>query len=94
MAVLGSSCGVATLPQLTLPVSETFTAPQDGNVCIHVVGAGGGGSGASGSNAGGGGGGYCKKNSLAVTSGQTFTIVVGVGVMVDKTEEVTEETLP
>ena len=78
MAVLGATGGVATLPQITLAHSQTFTAPQDGNVCIHVVGAGGGGSGASGSNAGGGGGGYCKKNSLAVTSGQTFTILFGV----------------
>ena len=76
MPVLG---GVATLPQITLGSSQTFTAPQDGNICIHVVGAGGGGTGLYNEARAGGAGGYSKKNSLAVTSGQTFTVVVGAG---------------
>ena len=55
--------------------------PQDGNVCIHVIGAGASGrSNTTPSLANGGGaGGYCKKNSLAVTTSGSFTVVVGVG---------------
>jgi hypothetical protein len=50
-------------------------------VCIHVIGAGASGRASnSSSNANGGGaGGYCKKNSLAVTTGGSYTVVVGVG---------------
>jgi len=75
MAVLGVKDN--TLPQITLTQSQTFVMPQDGNVCIHVIGAGG--AGITGTMRAGGAGGYCKKNSLAVTTGGSFTVVVGVG---------------
>ena len=71
--------GNDTLPQITLTQSQTFVPPQDGNVCIHVVGAGGAGGARGGSQNSGGAGGYCKKNSLAVTTAGSFTVVVGVG---------------
>lgn len=79
MAVLGAKEN--TLPQIALTQSQTFIMPQDGNVCIHVVGAGASGKlTSSGAYAfAGGAGGYCKKNSLAVTKGGSFTVVVGVG---------------
>tara|TARA_R110001632_G_scaffold225109_1_gene357919 strand:- start:33 stop:731 length:699 start_codon:yes stop_codon:yes gene_type:complete len=47
---------------------------------IHVIGAGG--SGASGGGSvyeSGAAGGYCRKNSLAVTTSGSFTVVVGAG---------------
>ena len=44
MAVLGAAAGGA-FPQLTITQSQTWVPPQDGTVCIHVVGAGGGGCG-------------------------------------------------
>ena len=71
--------GNDTLPQIALTQSQTFVPPQDGNICIHVIGAGGGGNGGDQNGASGGAGGYCKKNSLAVTTGGSFTVVVGVG---------------
>ena len=71
--------GNDTLPQISLTQSQTFVPPQDGNICIHVIGAGGGGNGGDQNGASGGAGGYCKKNSLAVTTGGSFTVVVGVG---------------
>jgi len=71
--------GNDTLPQITLTQSQTFVPPQDGNVCIHVIGAGGGGQADVNALSGGGAGGYTKKNSLAVTTGGSFTVVVGVG---------------
>ena len=81
MAVLGAAAGGA-FPQLFLAHSQTWVPPQDGNVCIHVIGAGGGGAGRGGGAAscyGGGGGGYCRKNSLAVTTSDSFTVVIGGG---------------
>ena len=42
MAVLGQVATEA-FPQLTITQSQTWVPPQDGVVCIHVVGAGGGG---------------------------------------------------
>ena len=71
--------GNDTLPQITLTQSQTFVPPQDGNVCIHVVGAGGSGGTRKGASNHGGAGGYCKKNSLAVTTAGSFTVVIGVG---------------
>ena len=79
MAVLGES-GVPALPQITINKSQTWVPPQDGVVCIHVVGAGG--SGAVGNtfyDAAGGAGAYAKIPSLAVTTAGSFTLVVGVG---------------
>jgi hypothetical protein len=84
MAVLGAAAGGA-FPQFFIGKSQTWTPPQDGNVCLHLVGAGGGGyahtynQGTAVDTRGGGGGGYCKKNSLAVTTANALTIVVGSG---------------
>jgi hypothetical protein len=71
--------GNDTLPQIALTQSQTWVPPQDGNVCIHVIGAGGSGSGGTSYQYSGGAGGYCKKNSLAVTTDGSYTVVVGVG---------------
>ena len=48
---------------------------------IHVIGAGGSGSGGPilPSCTAGAAGGYCRKNSLAVTTSGSFTVVVGAG---------------
>ena len=79
MSTLSSliSGGGGALPQIALTQSQTFVMPQDGNICIHVIG--GGGAGVSYGLFSGGAGGYCKKNSLAVTTGGSFTVVVGIG---------------
>ena len=75
-----SAGGGGALPQIALTQSQTWVPPQDGNICIHVIGAGGAGfTRASGSAESGGAGGYCKKNSLAVTTSGSYTVVVGVG---------------
>lgn len=74
-----SAGGGGALPQIALTQSQTFVPPQDGNICIHVIGAGAGANGGSNYGASGGAGGYCKKNSLAVTTSGSFTVVVGVG---------------
>ena len=73
------SSGGGALPQITLTQSQTWVPPQDGNVCIHVIGGGGAGSGLSGAVHSGGAGGYSKKNTLSVTTSGSFTVVVGVG---------------
>jgi len=77
MAVLGQVATEA-FPQLTITQSMTWVPPQDGTVCIHVVGAGGGGTG-SNNHRGGGAGAYAKIPSLAVTTSGSYTLVVGVG---------------
>jgi len=64
---------------IVLGHSQTWVPPVDGNICIHVVGAGGGGVGTDGSNRSGGGAGYCKKNSLAVTTSHSYTVIIGAG---------------
>ena len=66
---------------IILGYSQTWVPPVDGNICIHVVGAGGAGLGTGQDDRikGGGAGGYCKKNSLAVTTSGSFTVVVGAG---------------
>ena len=72
--------GSVTYPTIFLSKSQTFVPPQDGNVTIHVIGAGGGGGGGYDLSAqSGAAGGYCKKNSLAVTTSSSFTVVVGAG---------------
>ena len=71
--------GGGSLPvNIALTSSQTWVPPADGNICIHVIGAGGGGLGGVSGGAGGAGG-YCKKNSLAVTTSGSFTVVVGSG---------------
>ena len=70
--------GGGSLPvNIVLTTSQTWVPPADGNVCIHVIGAGGGGVGVTGNPFSGGAGGYCKKTSLAVTTSGSFTVVVG-----------------
>ena len=77
----GGGGGGGALPQITLTQSQTWVPPQDGNICIHVIGGGGAGftNTINGAMRSGGAAGYCKKNSLAVTTSGSFTIVVGVG---------------
>tara|TARA_R110000787_G_C13304736_1_gene434877 strand:- start:58 stop:870 length:813 start_codon:yes stop_codon:yes gene_type:complete len=73
--------GSASFPTFFLHKSATWVPPQDGNVMIHVIGGGGSGS-ASTSTVqlqSGAAGGYCRKNSLAVTTSGSFTVVVGAG---------------
>ena len=79
MAVLGAAAGGGgAFPQFFFTVTENWVPPQDGNICIHAIGAGGGGRGANSTNyRGGGGGGYAKLNSLAVTTSGSFTITIG-----------------
>jgi len=79
MAVLGGA-GVPALPQITINKSQTWVPPQDGNVCIHVVGAGGSGAIAVVYyDAAGAAGAYAKIPTLAVTTAGSFTLVVGMG---------------
>lgn len=78
--ILGS--GGKAFPQLFITKSQTWVPPQDGNICIHAVGAGGGGGQSSSSTnemCGGGAGAYFKVPSLAVTTSGSFTIVIGAG---------------
>ena len=77
MAVIGSPPGA--FPQLTITQSQTWVPPQDGTVCIHVVGAGGGGRSVSNDCHSGGAGAYAKIPSLAVTTSGSYALVVGVG---------------
>ena len=75
-----SGGGSASFPTIFLHNSQTWVPPQDGNIMIHVIGGGGSGS-ANNSNLvqSGAAGGYCRKNSLAVTTSGSFTVVVGAG---------------
>jgi hypothetical protein len=78
---IGGGGGGGGLPvNIILGYSQTWVPPVDGNICIHIVGAGGGGTGRPGSSSySGGAGSYCKKNSLAVTTSGSFTVLVGAG---------------
>jgi len=78
MAVLGQVATEA-FPQLFITKSQTWVPPQDGTVCIHVIGGGGGGAGYPSSDAAAGAGAYLKVPSLAVTTSGSFTLVVGAG---------------
>lgn len=64
----------------TTPGTYTFTVPA-GVTSLSVVGVGGGGGGAQNTTApsGGGGGMLGFTNNIAVTPGETFTVVVGAG---------------
>jgi hypothetical protein len=76
---IGGSGGGGLPVNIVLGHSQTWVPPVDGNICIHVVGAGGSGGGWQDRVKSGGAGGYCKKNSLAVTTSGSFTVVVGAG---------------
>ena len=72
--------GSASFPTIFLHTSQTWVPPQDGNIMIHVIGAGG--SGAAGTSTpfqSGAAGGYCRKNSLAVTTAGSYTVTIGAG---------------
>ena len=73
--------GSASFPTIFLHNSQTWVPPQDGNIMIHVIGAGGSGcmSTTSTTYQSGAAGGYCRKNSLAVTTAGSFTVTVGAG---------------
>jgi len=73
--------GSASYPTIFLSKSQTWVPPQDGNIMIHVIGAGGSGAARYNNNqaTSGAAGGYCRKNSLAVTTSGSFTVVIGAG---------------
>ena len=78
---IGGGGGSASFPTIFLHKSQTWVPPQDGNIMIHVIGAGGSGS-CSNNGAeleSGAAGGYCRKNSLAVTTSGSFTVAIGAG---------------
>jgi len=82
MAIKLGGGGGASFPTIFLHNSQTWVPPQDGNIMIHVIGAGGSGSGSHTTLTNiqsGAAGGYCRKNSLAVTTSGSFTVVVGAG---------------
>lgn len=80
MAITLGGGGGASFPTIFLHKSQTWVPPQDGNIMIHVIGAGGSGAvGAATEALAGAAGGYCRKNSLAVTTSGSFTIVIGAG---------------
>ena len=62
----------------TVPGTHTFVAPT-GVTSVNVVAIGGGGGGGANSGQAGAGGGLGWKNSIAVTPGQEYTVVVGAG---------------
>ena len=74
--ILGGGGGA--FPQLTITQSQTWVPELDGNVCIHVIGAGSAGMGGN-STRGGGAGAYAKVPSIAVTTSGSYALVVGVG---------------
>jgi hypothetical protein len=78
---IGGGGGSASFPTIFLHNSQTWVPPQDGNIMIHVIGAGGSGCGSTSSSQVGSGaaGGYCRKNSLAVTTSGSFTVTIGAG---------------
>ena len=78
---IGGGGGSASFPTFFLHKSATWVPPQDGNIMIHVIGAGGSGSGSTADNnvESGAAGGYCRKNSLAVTTSGSFTVTIGAG---------------
>lgn len=67
-----------TTTTYTTPGTTSFVVPANvTSIKAECWGAGGGGQGGSG--AGGGGGEYAREDTLAVTPGETLTIVVGTG---------------
>ena len=75
--LISAGGGSVSFPTIFLSKSQTWVPPQDGNICIHVIGAGGGGAGYNGAPRSGAAGGYSKKNTLAVTTSGSFVVVVG-----------------
>ncbi len=75
------SGGGGSFPTIFLHNSQTWVPPQDGNIMIHVIGAGGSGCSSSGTSLieSGAAGGYCRKNSLAVTTSGSYTVIIGAG---------------
>ena len=76
----GGGGGGGSFPTFFLSTSQTWVPPMDGNICIHVIGAGGSGSshhytymmpGAAG--------GYSRLNSTAVTTSDSIVCIVGAG---------------
>jgi hypothetical protein len=64
----------------TTPGTYTWVAPLDvTSVSVVCIGGGGAGGAAYWSGGGGGGGGLGWKNNIAVTPGQSYTVVVGAG---------------
>lgn len=78
---ISSGGGSASFPTIFLHNSQTWVPPQDGNIMIHVIGAGGSGSAYTSISLieSGGAGGYCRKNSLAVTTAGSYTVTIGAG---------------
>jgi hypothetical protein len=82
----GNWPGVALTAEYVTPGSYSWIAPGFVSaVSVLVIGAGGGGGGGYSTGGqyagggGGGGGGLTYKNSLAVTPGSSYTVVVGEG---------------
>ena len=93
MPFILAASAAGALPQIALTQSQTWVPPQDGNICIHVIGAGGGGGGSHTTVAiSGAAGGYSRKNSLAVTTGGSYTVVIGTGGLAHTTRGVTGAT--
>jgi hypothetical protein len=78
---IGGGGGGGSFPTIFLHNSQTWVPPQDGNIMIHVIGAGGSGCGSTVDTTiqSGAAGGYCRKNSLAVTTSGSFTVTIGAG---------------
>lgn len=75
--------GAAQFATDILGESCNYTWKRDGNVRVHVIGAGGGGGAccfdnSNGGGSGGGAGGYARKE-FEVTAGETTCIIVGAG---------------
>ena len=78
-SVTCSGAYVAGAAAYTTPGTYSWTAPA-GVTSVSVVAVGGGGGGSScWSSGGGGGGGLGWKNNIAVTPGQSYTVLVGNG---------------
>ena len=70
--------GTKSGPLQGLTTTTSWTAPQD-VTSVEVLVVGGGGSGGANNGAGGGAGGLIYNNAYPVTPGQTYTVTVGAG---------------
>ena len=62
------------------PGTYSFTVPTGvTSICAVAIGGGGGGASDVNDGGGGGGGGLQYRNNVAVTPGETLTVVVGAG---------------
>jgi len=76
----GGGGGGGSFPTIFLSSSQTWVPPMDGNICIHVIGAGGTGASASSGHPGSGGAGsYARSTNWAVTTADSYTVVIGAG---------------